>query len=174
MPLEGRAEFNLRFRRKSATANNERLIAAALSRAGNAERGRALFLDAEKSQCLKCHRLGERGERIGPELTGIGSRFSRIHLAESIIEPSRAIAPSYESLVIELSDGRLVTGVRVAETEKMFTIADNQGVQHVITKSDIAAETRSPQSTMPTNFAERLTEEEFVDLISFLAGEKER
>ena len=42
-------EFQLRFRRKSATANHERLALAALSRAGNPENGRKVFLDVEKS-----------------------------------------------------------------------------------------------------------------------------
>src|SRR5262249_52173678 len=46
-------EFPLRFRRKSAVADHERLTQAALARAGNPERGRKLFFDVERSQCLK-------------------------------------------------------------------------------------------------------------------------
>src|SRR5262249_1286845 len=89
----GAAEVHLPFRRKRTRADHERLTQAALTLAGNAERGRKVFFDVEKSQCLKCHRLGDKGERIGPELTGVGSRFGRIHLVESILEPSRTIAP---------------------------------------------------------------------------------
>jgi HEAT repeat protein len=76
--VKGAAEFQVRFRRKTATAEQERFTLAALSRAGNPARGREVFLNAEKSLCLKCHRIGEQGERIGPELTGLGSRFSKI------------------------------------------------------------------------------------------------
>src|SRR5262249_12307921 len=101
-PVKGQAEFHLRFRRKSATANHEQLTQAALTRAGNPERGRALFLNVDKSQCLKCHRLGDQGERIGPDLSDIGGRFSRIHLVESILEPSRAITPGYQTFVVFL------------------------------------------------------------------------
>ena len=103
----------MRFRRKSATAEHERLIQAALARAGNAERGRQHFLNVEKSHCLKCHRVGEQGERAGPELTGIGSRFSRIYLVESILEPSRTIAPSFGSVTVLLEDGQTISGVKI-------------------------------------------------------------
>src|SRR5207237_378908 len=102
----------------------------------NPQRGRQLFLDAEKSLCLKCHRLGDRGERIGPELTGVGSRFSRIYLVESILEPSRTIAPSYGTLGITLQNGKVLTGVKVAETATTITLADNQGQKHTLAKAD--------------------------------------
>jgi hypothetical protein len=71
--VKGHAEFQLRFRRRSGTPQRERFALAALSRAGNPEAGRQIFLNAEKSLCVKCHRIGEQGERIGPELTGLGN-----------------------------------------------------------------------------------------------------
>jgi putative heme-binding domain-containing protein len=171
---QGDAEFHLRLRPKRSIAEQEQLTQAALTRPGSAERGRALFLDAQKSQCLLCHRLGEQGERIGPELTGVGDRFSRIHLIESILEPSRTIAPSYQTVVVALKDGRVLTGLKVAETESLLTLADNQGKKHPIAKSDIDDQRSSPLSTMPEGLAKRLTPEEFVDLIAFLASQKER
>ncbi|MEX2560402.1 MAG: PVC-type heme-binding CxxCH protein, partial [Pirellulales bacterium] len=57
------AEFHLRFRRKSSTAEHETFTRAALTRPGNADRGRGLFFDAKKTRCVQCHRLGEQGER---------------------------------------------------------------------------------------------------------------
>ncbi len=89
---KGDIDFHLRFRRKSSTAAHEKLTQAALTRGGNADRGKKLFLNAEKTQCLKCHRVGDQGEKIGPELTGLGNRFSRVYIVESILEPSRTIA----------------------------------------------------------------------------------
>ena len=82
-PAPAAAEFHLRFRRKSATADHERLAQAALTRPGNVERGRALFLNAEKSQCMKCHRLGDQGEPVGPHLRRrIDPRTEPRHRAE--------------------------------------------------------------------------------------------
>jgi putative heme-binding domain-containing protein len=166
-------EFHLRFRRKSATAEHERLAQAVLTRAGNPERGRKLFFDADKSQCLKCHRLGKQGEEIGPELTGVGSRFSRIYVVESILEPSRTIAPGFGTLALALKNGKVLTGVKVTETETTLTLADNQGQKHLLAKAEIEEQRTSTVSSMPEGLEKRFTEAEFIDLIAFLMSQKE-
>jgi putative heme-binding domain-containing protein len=171
--VKGQAEFQLRFRRKSGTPQRERFALAALSRAGNPEAGRQIFLNAEKSLCVKCHRIGEQGERIGPELTGLGSRFSKVHIVESVLEPSRSIAPSFETVGLVLKSGKILSGVKVAETETALTLADSEGKKHVLMKADIEEQSRQPLSTMPEGLEKRLTEDEFVDLISFLVNLKE-
>lgn len=164
--------FHLRFRQKSSRAEHEQLVQVALDRPGNAERGRKLFFDAEKSQCIKCHRLGDQGERIGPELTGVGNRFSRIHIVESILEPSRTLAPSYESVTVALKDGRILSGLRVAETDVTLTLADNQAAKHVLEKPTIEERRVQPTSIMPDGLEKRFTTDEFVDLIAFLVSQK--
>lgn len=165
-------EFQLRFRRKSATPERERFALAALARAGNPARGREVFFNAEKSLCIKCHRVGDQGERIGPELSGLGSRFSKIYIVESVLEPSRTIAPSYETHVVTLNNGKQVIGVKIAETGTSIDMADEQGKKYTIARSDIDEITKRPVSTMPEGLDKRLTEDEFVDLISFLVNLK--
>jgi putative membrane-bound dehydrogenase-like protein len=172
-PSKAVVEFHLRFRRKSAKVEHERLTQAVLTRAGNPDRGRKVLFNTEKSLCLKCHRIGDQGERIGPELTGIGSRFSRIYILESILEPSRTIAPSFGTIVVALKNGKVLTGVKVSETQTTLTLADNQGQKHTIARTDIEEQTPSPLSTMPEGLEKRLTEEELVDLIASLMSQKE-
>jgi putative membrane-bound dehydrogenase-like protein len=165
--------FHLRFRERRAEADRERLLTSALSRTGNAGRGRAVFLDAGKSQCIKCHRLGEEGGRIGPALTGIGRRFSRIHLVESILEPSRTMAPSYGTVGIVLTSGQVLSGVRIAETADTVTLGDAQGQAHVLQRSEIAQLTSQEVSTMPEGLEKQLSEQEFLDLLAFLLEQKD-
>jgi putative heme-binding domain-containing protein len=170
---ESPVEFHLRFRRRSAVAEHERLAEAALARPGNPERGRGVFFNVEKSLCLKCHRMSDQGERIGPDLTGLGSRFSRIYIAESILEPSRTIAPSFGTWLVLLQSGQVLSGIKVAESETMLTLADNQGQKQSLAKAAIEEQKTSLVSTMPEGLEKRITEEEFVDLIAFLASLKE-
>jgi putative heme-binding domain-containing protein len=167
-------DFHLDFRRLSASAVHERLIQAALARTGDAKRGAKVFFNADKASCVKCHRLGEVGERIGPELTGIGARFGRVYLIESILEPNRTVVPGFSSLFVSLKDGRLLTGVKVAETETALTLADNEGKKHDIKRTDIDEQRPVPTSTMPEGLEKKLTEQEFVDLIAFLVSQKDR
>ena len=166
--------FHLRFRAKTSKLEHERLAQQLLTSGGNAERGRELFSNAEKSLCIKCHRLGAAGGQIGPDLTGVGSRFSRIHLIESLLEPSRTIAPSYAALVVVLDSGKVVTGVKIAETPDTITVGDQEGKQQTIARSQIEELQVGKLSIMPEGIEKRLTARELTDLIAFLISEKKR
>jgi len=167
-------DFHLRFRRKSAMAIHEKLTAAALSRSGNVENGRKLFLNAERTQCLKCHRVGEQGEKIGPELSGLGNRFSRIHIVESILEPSRTIGPVFQSSALILTDGHTLIGIKIEETDKSITVADKDGKKHMLAKTDIESQRPEKLSVMPEGLEKPLSTDEFVDLIAYLVSLKGR
>lgn len=170
---KGAAEWHLQLRHKAATEHHEKLIQTALAGQGDVGRGRELFFDVEKTQCVKCHRVGDRGERIGPELTGVGSRFSRIHIIESILQPSRTIAPGFETLTVVLKDGRLLSGTRVAETGAQLTLGDSEGRRHLLARSDIDERRVQSKSTMPDRLEEPLSPSDFLDIVAFLASLKD-
>ena len=169
---EGESLLHARFRRLNSSAGHERLTQYALQNTGNADRGREVFANLEKSQCLKCHRLDGQGGGIGPELTGVGSRFARIHLIEAVLEPSRTVAPSYETISVALDSGRVITGVRIAEDDRTLTLGDDQGKVHEIAQAEIEQRVSQPRSTMPDGLEKRLTDREFLDLIAYLVSRK--
>jgi putative membrane-bound dehydrogenase-like protein len=171
--VERGMQFHLRFRRKSSAAEHEKLTQTALKQAGDPRRGRKLFFNAGKTQCVKCHRVGDQGERIGPDLTGVGSRFPRIYLIESVLQPSRSIAPGYQTLLVSLKSGRILTGVKIAETDNSLTLGDNKGDKVQLRKTDIEEQRPHPQSVMPEGLEKQLTVDEFVDLIAFLVSLKD-
>jgi putative heme-binding domain-containing protein len=72
-------------------------------------------------------------------------------------------------VTLALADGRVLSGVRAAETAQTLTLADREGQRHEILKSDIEALTRQAQSSMPDGLVKSLTPEEFVDLVAYLA-----
>ncbi|HYV26605.1 MAG TPA: hypothetical protein VFA77_03670, partial [Candidatus Eisenbacteria bacterium] len=157
---------------KNAPERHRRLSQFALTEGGNPVRGREIFFNTEKFGCIKCHRLGDQGGMIGPDLTGAGRRFSRIHIIESILEPSRAIAPAFRNLSIRLKDGQELAGVRVAETESVLTLGDAQGQSHALKKDQIEELQILELSIMPEGLESGLTDTEFVDLVAFLAEQK--
>jgi putative heme-binding domain-containing protein len=165
-------QLHVRFRRRSSTAEHERLTQLALMTAGDAERGRAVLANVQKSACLKCHRLGGEGGTIAPELTGTGRRFSRIHIVESILEPSRTIADSFQAHAVRLKDGRVLTGVRAAETDTTLTLGDQDGKLQPFAKSDVESDEPLAVSIMPEGLEKALTDRELIDLIAFLEAQK--
>jgi len=52
------------------------------------------------SGCLGCHRIGENGNEIGPELTHVGARLPRQAIARTLVNPT-APMPSYQKLQAE-------------------------------------------------------------------------
>jgi putative membrane-bound dehydrogenase-like protein len=158
--------------RQSASERHKRLLPLALAEGGNPARGREVYLNAEKAGCIKCHRLGDQGGKIGPELTGAGRRFSKVYMIESILEPSRAIAPAFRNLSVRLKDGQELTGVIVTETESVLTLGDAQGQSHTLKKDQIEEVQILELSIMPEGLENGLTDAEFADLVAFLAEQK--
>jgi mono/diheme cytochrome c family protein len=49
------------------------------------------------SGCLGCHKIGENGNTLGPNLTDIGARLGRDAIARTLVNPTSPM-PSYASL----------------------------------------------------------------------------
>jgi len=88
---------------------------------GNATAGRALF---QKSGCVNCHRIGEEGGNLGPELTDIGRRRGLKFLTESLVKPDADIPINYRGVQVVLKNGQTVTGIRVNRDDLSIQIRD--------------------------------------------------
>ena len=72
---------------------------------GDAVRGEQLFATAAGVQCRNCHRLGNVGKQLGPDLTRPEKKRTRAQLLESILQPSKDIDPRYVAQLVETKDG---------------------------------------------------------------------
>ncbi|HLQ44403.1 MAG TPA: PVC-type heme-binding CxxCH protein, partial [Planctomycetaceae bacterium] len=90
-----------------ASLTPERLATAKLSD------GRALF----NKTCANCHVLYGSGKSAGPDLTG-GNRRNLDYLLENILDPSATVAADFRMSVFAMTDGRVINGVIVEQTEK--------------------------------------------------------
>ena len=84
---------------------------AILALRGDAERGRLVFSTNAGAQCKSCHKAGDVGETIGPDLTKIGTKYDKLALLDQILEPSKTIDPQYVTYLLETKDGRVVSGL---------------------------------------------------------------
>lgn len=140
----------------------------ALTHDGDPRRGRELFHDEKRTQCVTCHKVSGKGGDAGPDLTNIGGKFDRPHLIESLLEPSRQIVEGYRTTIILTRDGRMQTGVVQERSPDSLTLVDANGQPRDIALKDIEERSESSASLMPRGLETTLTREQFTDLIAFL------
>ncbi len=143
-----------------------------LAMKGDAVRGRALFLETAGVQCKNCHKIGEQGQGVGPELTLIGKKLDKAKILENILEPSKTIEPQFVSHLVETTGGEVHTGllVRRSETETVLKKADGKEV--VIAAAEIERSVPQQKSLMPDLLLRDLAPQQAADLLEFLAGLK--
>lgn len=134
---------------------------------GDAEKGVALFRYSNSTQCVRCHMVGTRGNRVGPELTTIAQRITREQMLEALVAPAARIAPGFGRITVVLNNGERIEGSFDAETKTTMTItaADKK---HEIKRADVASIETGGISPMPP-MGLALTKEELRDLVAYLA-----
>ena len=142
-----------------------------LARSGDAGRGEALFW-SQAVNCGRCHKIGDRGTALGPELTTIGKARPREDLLESILEPSRRIEPKYATYIARTVDGRTFSGLLVRRDEKEVVLRDGQNKEIVLASKDVEELKPSRTSLMPDGQLAGLTAQEAADLLEYLATRK--
>ncbi|HTI72464.1 MAG TPA: c-type cytochrome [Candidatus Limnocylindria bacterium] len=130
-------------------------------------RGKALFTEA---QCIACHRFNGEGGAIGPDLTGLSSRFTRPDILTSILDPSAVISEQYQALSFTLKNDDDVTGRVVEETSDKFVVVTDslRGTKTEVNKSEVKSRNASKISPMPEGLVDILTRDEILDLIAYL------
>ncbi|WP_152053812.1 PQQ-dependent sugar dehydrogenase [Tautonia marina] len=142
-----------------------------LAMEGDPGRGAGLFW-SESVQCGTCHRVGQRGTAVGPDLSGIGGLRSREDLLESLLEPSRRIEPKYATYAVATADGRLLSGLLVRRDEESVVLRDVQGTEIVLAADNVDELRPSRTSLMPEGQIADLTAQQAADLLSYLESLK--
>jgi quinoprotein glucose dehydrogenase len=139
---------------------------------GDAQRGQQLFRAKNELECLRCHVAeGTEGGLIGPSLAGLSQRATRLEMVESICDPNRRFAAGYQGTVVFRTDGTLVEGVLVEETEALVKMRTADGAVAEIPKTEIEG-TKPGISSMPANLTDHISRHEMRDLIEYLATTK--
>jgi putative heme-binding domain-containing protein len=144
---------------------NQRLARLATSGASS-EKGAVLF----KTHCAACHKIGEVGQKVGPQLDGIGQRGAE-RLLEDILDPNRNVDGAFRATVIVTKEGMTITGLKLRDEGNVSVLVDVQGKEQRIAADDIEESQISPVSPMPSNFAEVIPEPDFYHLLAYLLAQ---
>lgn len=134
-----------------------------LGMTGDIERGRAVY----KTSCASCHRRGDLGADVGPNLATVVGHSPEKLLA-NILDPNVDIQPGYQSFACLLNTGEVMTGVLSAESAHSLTLTQANGTSRTILRSEIEQLSGTGVSLMPEGFEQSITPEAMADLLAFL------
>jgi putative heme-binding domain-containing protein len=151
-----------------AAAKDARVIELEKSIAGgDAERGRAAFLSGAGA-CMSCHRVGETGGKIGPDLSHIGRIRTTHDLIEAIAFPGATIARGYETFQITKTDGGTLAGTIPTETADALVVSLADGQQTTVPRASVGKIEPIALSLMPAGLDRAMEPAVFADLVAFL------
>lgn len=132
---------------------------------GDIERGRAVF----KKICSVCHKIGDEGHNVGPELASVANK-SPTDLLVAILDPNREAQPKYVGYTLETTQGQVFTGLLAAESSAYVTLRRSEAKEDTIAREAIETLTSSGISLMPVGVEKDLKPQDVADVIALIRG----
>ena len=142
-------------------------LASRVATEGDAVSGSQVFTTG-LGACITCHKIGETGFDVGPNLTQIGRIRTPRDLLESILFPGASIARDFEAFSIRTRSGQSHSGLIRNESEDLLTLVLAGGAEIGIPRNEIESIQAAPVSFMPLGLENGMTEQQLLDLVAFL------
>jgi len=141
----------------------------ALKLTGDSTRGRAVFTQL----CVTCHKLGDAGQEIGPNLLSVAGHPPDKLLA-NILDPNADVQPGFFAHLCRLTDGTEIYGLIAAETANSITLKQLDGTTRAVLRNEIVSLESTGGSLMPVGLEAGITPQSLADVIAFLRAGDER
>ena len=92
---------------------------------------------------------------------------------KELIEPSARINEKYQPYTFELDSGKVITGLVLEETPSRIRVIENPLAKAEavdLVPSEVVQRQKSATSTMPKGLLDKLSREEILDLIAYVAS----
>jgi putative heme-binding domain-containing protein len=139
----------------------------ALHADGAAQKGKKIF----QERCSSCHRLGNDGFALGPDLVTV-KNSGKEKLLVNILDPNREVASQYSAWLVETKDGESILGIITSDTAASITLRQAYGVETVVFRNNIKKLKNQNQSLMPEGLEEGLNVQDLADLLEFISTAK--
>jgi putative heme-binding domain-containing protein len=113
------------------------------------------------------------GNEFGPDLSKLDPKKTPLDILTDLLDPSAKINEKYQTWVFQTSDGKVITGIILEETPSRFRVIENPLAKAEpvnINKSDLEDQQKSPVSIMPKGLLDKLSKDEILDLVAYLAS----
>ncbi len=136
---------------------------------GDPTRGRTLF--EGKGGCTSCHRVGDTGPGLGPNLSDIGLQRTFDQLRKSLLEPDATVQPKNRLYRVVTRDGKTITGRLLNQDPYSLQMLDSEGKLVAFQRADLRDAGYVQTPPMPS-YRDKLSAEEQADLLAYLASLK--
>jgi len=136
--------------------------------AGDAARGKALV---ESSGCFDCHRVEDRGSRLGPNLSSIGSRRTATRLRDALVDPDAEVIADNRYVRIVTKDGTSVTGKLLNQDAVSVQLMNPKEELKTYLRANLREFTILDKGLMPS-VQGKLTDQQVADIVSYLSALK--
>jgi len=133
---------------------------------GDAAIGESIFRTSFTAQCIRCHKVGQVGGDVGPNLNGLAKRLDSRAMLESLIDPQAQISDGYGLITFTLKDGKVVTGIIEKKSAGFMSIKDPAGNRSLVKVADIKSRSKLLSSMPPMTGI--LSTRDLRDMIAYL------
>lgn len=149
----------------------EEVVTIATKSKGDAKAGEEFFT---RLGCVACHTTRADEAPKGPFLGGIGTRYSRTELCESILKPNAKIAQGFETQWFKTKDDEEVEGFVTREGGDDLDVRNVAGITMTLAKKNILERAKREKSIMPEALADKMTPHDLASLLAFLEALKSK
>ena len=157
-----------RTQRLGSVVKSEQILAIE----GNADSGRRLFETGIGVSCRNCHKIGNLGKEFGADLSTIAKDQTRVHILESILEPSKVVDQKYLNYLVETTEGKVHSGLLVRRTDAVVVLKNAELKELRIDVDDIETIVPQQKSLMPELLLRDMTARQVADLLAYLARQR--
>lgn len=139
-------------------------IDSVLMQQADIAKGKQVF----QQNCAVCHKAGNTGTSIAPDLTRIAKKMDRPTLLDAIINPNGAIVFGYEPWLANTKDGQAIYGFLISQDSNYIVIKDISGEQHRLKAASVSSLKRQDKGLMPDPGSMGLTNKDLADICGYL------
>ncbi|MCX6213184.1 PVC-type heme-binding CxxCH protein [Spirosoma sp.] len=148
----------------TASSSSDPVLNQIAMLSGNERTGKTVF----SANCATCHKHGQLGSDVGPELTKIHQKFDKNGLLDAILHPSAGIAFGYEPWLITTKKGQTFYGFLVSDNDQAVVVRGIKGPKYTIPADQVSSKRQYKTSLMPDPVAMGLSNQQVADLTAFL------
>ena len=139
---------------------------------GDPEEGKSIFFG--RAECAACHMISGQGGFLGSDLSSYARGKSAQQIRDAILNPAADPDPRKKVAVVVTRDGAKLTGIIRNEDNFSLQLQTSNGTFHFFQKSELTNIERGPETFMPSDYKEKLSDKDLDNVASYLMDAAKR